>query len=218
MKMSDVLSESIPSSWDATKLSAPYTLSQALEYIKARAGELGNGASRAAFEATENGKTVVVKLATKTGGIESNRNEIKMLSSSTIQSYGFVLPLLGADQSSQPMWMVVPKASPASETDFQKATGSTVEDLMNFVLDATHPSDDIFAEPEPIQTKTNPNLEWVQSFKQFCKKMQHITSLMEFADIRNWGVYKGRLVVIDLGHSYISHEGLLDTAIKELNA
>lgn len=218
MKMSDILSESIPSSWDAAKLSAPYTLSQALEYIKARAGELGSGASRAAFEATENGKTVVIKLATKTGGIESNRNEIKMLSSNTIQKYGFVLPLLGADRSSQPMWMVVPKASPASETDFQKATGSTVEDLMNFVLDATHPTDDIFADPEPIQTKTNPNSEWVRAFKEFCKKMQHITSLMEFADIRNWGVYEGRLVVIDLGHSYISHEGLLDTAIKELNA
>lgn len=216
MKLLDVLYESLPPDWDAAQFDSPRSLEQSLAYAKSKAAEIGRGASRTVFRASANGRPVAVKVASTEGGVISNRTEIKLLTNNTIRRFNCTIPIIGFDQSPNPVWIVMELASPASDEDFKSLTGGSLEDLMNYVTGASHPSDDIFAEPEPVPTQTDKHNEWVKQFKQFCDTVKHITSVGEFYDLRNWGMLNNRPVVVDLGMTYIAHAGLLDQTLDQL--
>lgn len=212
MKFRDLLCESLPSGWEE-KLRAPYTLAQALEFAKQHAAELGRGASRAVFKIDDKR---VVKIAASEGGIDSNRTELQMLRSPAVKQSGFAVPLLAYDDETNPVWLVTALTKPATDRLFQQVTGGPLVDLVNFVMDVTEPNDDIFAEPVRVQTSTNPDSEWVQSFYAFCQRIKHITPLGELGDMKNWGELNGKPVIIDLGSTYIVHGGLFKDAIEQL--
>lgn len=207
MKLRELLAETQRPEW----LSQVASLEQAIERAAKHATELGRGANRVAFKLPDNR---VLKLAATQGGLDANRTEIQLLGNSTIKQFGVTVPLI--DSSDDAVWLITEFTKPATEQLFERMTGSNLNDLMNYVLGATEPNDDIFAEPVSVPTSTDTSSEWVQQFKVFCNKIGHITPVGEFADIKNWGEYNGRPVIIDLGATYIVHRGLFTSAVQEL--
>lgn len=207
MRLRDLLSETSRPDWLNRKMS----LEQAIEIATQHATELGRGANRVAFKLPDNR---VLKLATTKGGLDANATEIQLLGNVTIKKFGVTVPII--DAGDDHTWLITEFTKPATAQLFQKFTGSTLTDLINYAMDAMEPTVDIFDDPTPIQTSTNANAEWVQTFKRFCGKVAHITPIGEFADISNWGEYNGRPVLIDLGATFLAHRGMFMDAIRQL--
>ena len=188
----------IPEDWDSTIYNPTVSFAKRVKYAKERALQLGSGSSRVAFEIPYKGRKTVLKVAKNTKGMAQNNVESEILGDHILSN--IVIPMIDFDEtSSSPTWIHIEKADKVTPTMFKTLSGG--DDIKTFVSNAakmagkyhTYVSDDEIAE---IAAKMEDN-ELLADLVFFIGNYDIIH--VDFYALRNWGVYKGKLVIIDVG-------------------
>jgi len=184
----------LPDDWDAAIYSERVPFAQRIKYAKAKAKQLGTGSSRVAFEIPYQGRRTVLKIAKNAKGMAQNGEESSALSDWYLKGLNITIPLIDYDESTEnPTWIHTEFATKAKQSDFKKATGGN---LYDFVIYCVRQSgrERGYHIPEGI----NPESELVQNFTDYVGNYTH-HPWREYTQLRNWGIYEGRPVIIDIG-------------------
>lgn len=196
----------LPTDWDPTELGHDKTFKSRLEYAKNRAPKLGGGSSRIAFTIPDNGRPTVLKIAKNKKGLAQNEAEVDILTDGYIKNLDIVIPLIDYDKvNEQPIWLQTELA--------QKASEKQLCDIMKsgkYLFHLTTYADSIIGNPDAwAMARVRVHLkslspEDLETFKEYASELATVVSstALKMADLdraANWGLYKGRPVIIDLG-------------------
>lgn len=188
----------LPDDWDTAIYSERVPFAQRVKYAKMRAKQLGIGSSRIAFEIPYQGRKTVLKIAKNLKGMAQNGEEASTLSDWYLKSLELTIPLIDYDESSDnPTWIHTEFAEKAKQADFKKATGVPLYDFVMYcVRQSGRERGGRYNNAEEIGI--NPDSELVQNFTDYIGNYTH-HPWMDYTVLRNWGIYQGRPVIIDIG-------------------
>lgn len=202
MKISELINLTeapIPDDWDKDVFRQGGTYKGMIEYAKARAEQLGRGSSRVAFNVNYQGRRTALKVATNRKGLVQNEEESNLLDDYYLESIGIVIPLIDYDEESmQPRWLHTEFAEKVSKKQLERFFGGDM-DLITRYLDA-------------IQGRIRQNIpdlpESIRENENF-QKLEELVSNYglpagDLARKANWGIYRGRPVIIDLGYTDVT--------------
>lgn len=198
MKVSDIYESPIPDKWDSDMLSNKTSFAKTKKYVLDNAVKLGQGSSRLAVEVEYDGRPTAFKVAVNNKGIQQNIEEISILTDYFAVATEMIIPIIDYDESENPKWIHTEKAEKATESFFKKTFNASLSTLIMYAITKYEyivgrrkiPPNDIFAENEKAT--------------EFCDTLidlAHNTSLI-LSDLRNksnWGIYKNKPVIIDVG-------------------
>lgn len=187
----------LPDDWDAAIYSERVPFAQRIKYAKAKAKQLGVGSSRVAFEIPYEGRKTVLKIAKNPKGMAQNEEEVSALKDWYLKPLGITIPLVDYDQTSdRPTWLQTEFATKAKDSDFKKATGAT---LYNFIVFCVRQSGREHGSNNPKDYGIiDPENELVQNVTDYVGNYNH-HPWVELTTLKNWGIYQGRPVIIDIG-------------------
>lgn len=214
VKKDNTISEApLPAEWDKSKF-GPATpggeidFNRMADYAKARAKKLGIGSSRVALLVPYQGRDTALKVAINEAGVAQNKAESEMLLTPWVQNSGMVIPIIpeGFDKNNpEPTWIHCELAQPFLDQD--------EEDWFVNVRFIAY----WLTNPEKHDTiLKNMKSTWSMKYSeaQIAKKIDIFSQYVDFVlklskefdlkvnDLRyteNWGMYKGKPVIIDLG-------------------
>lgn len=217
MKISELIFENIeidemalPSDWDEDQLGHDKSFAKRVQYAKLRAKQIGTGSSRVAFIIPDNGRDTILKVAKNKKGMAQNKAEVDILSDNFIGKMDIVIPLIDYDKKNpSPTWMQTEKAEKIkSNKQLAKLLGCRDPyDLVmavNSQLGRQNRFEPSYSEIIQLLEKDKKTEEEIERFKEYVDQVCALvaSSTIIPADFRraaNWGLYQGRLVVIDLG-------------------
>jgi len=196
-RYSDFLLETpLPEDWDSTIFNPKISFKKRVEYAKERSKRLGTGSSRIAFEIPFEGRLTVLKIAKNNKGISQIEAEEQLLSDWYIRELNLTIPIIDADEINS-TWIHTEKAEKVKDNDFRKFFGGTLEDTLK---NATWMAG---------ITKSPASYDLVDENSAFYEKISDLSNLIgnysgyiqweDFKQIKNWGLWKGNPVIIDLG-------------------
>jgi len=214
MRASEFIAEQIvdemplPTNWDPQQFKQQTTSYKSrLAYALERAKKLGAGSSRVAMTIEYEGRPTVLKVAKNQKGLAQNSVEADILSDGYASQIGILIPIIDYDeQNREPSWVHTELAQPATEKQLcavmkcdslnqvigmakaiaGKMRGQTHADVVQFLRSRGKSDQDI----ETITEYGNLLADLANSFD------------VELGDLnrkQNWGFYKGRPVIIDVG-------------------
>lgn len=202
MKINDILTESpLPDDWDSTIYNDRVPFKHRVEYAKERAIQLGRGSSRVVFKIPYQGRKTALKVAANRKGMAQNEAEAMLLEDYILRDLGIVIPLIDYDESSAyPTWIHVEKAEKARKSDFQRILGARMEEVFNYVIWASGKNlwtsmGDVSA--EAFEDRVNTDHDVIQGLIFLISNYD--IQVADLERITNWGIYRGRLVIIDIG-------------------
>ena len=200
----DFLNESpLPDAWDKDKFKqrpAIKTFRDIIEYASEKADEVGRGSSRVAFKIDYKNQDTVLKIAKNEKGLAQNKQEIGYLSDDFIKNLNITIPMIDYDTDNiKPKWIHTELADKAEERDFINELNVTLKEFVLFCLYSILPPKNLDKDAHSlIDSKINKNSNL---YKSFTKLLQHYNDLEagDLLRIENWGIYKNKLVIIDIG-------------------
>jgi len=204
MKLSQLFETPIPDEWDKSVFNERIPFTQRVKYAKERATQIGTGSSRIAFVIKYNGRDTVLKVAKNKKGIAQNEYESSMLEDYLLSDYKILIPLIDYDEeNNSPTWIHTELATKAKQSDFKRKYGHSLDDIIDFVELYTgkgsrfrysrgQSAEETFPEIDPEDPLIDGLIFLVGNYD------------FEASDLRrvaNWGLYKGNLVIIDVGSS-----------------
>ena len=200
MKFSEFLNEApLPDSWDKEKYKGRLDFKEMVRYASERAAILGKGSSRIAFEIDFKNTKSALKIALNPAGISQNIQEVKYLSDSHLQKLGIVIPLIDYDKENyKPRWVQVAIAGRINEDFFKEKYGYTLKEIVYYIHKDLNGKN-----PDSLQIDQGDQL-----IKSLYDLIGNYKDLLygDLARIDNWGLYKGRPVIIDIGFDAISQK------------
>ena len=200
MKILNILeSPPLPDDWDKAIYAKQGGYSAKIAYAKERAKKVGQGSSRVAFVIDYQGRKTVLKIAKNKKGLYQNEHEQEALSDYYLKQLKVFIPMIDYDkESAQPSWLHVEFAEKVKESDFRKATGGSLDDLLSYVAHHARPREekDHWGNYQNVDSE----LEFVHDFETYVGNYPH-HSIGDYASPNNWGMYGGRPVIIDIGLS-----------------
>jgi hypothetical protein len=210
MRLNELFNESaineapLPDDWDKAVYTPSTKYSQRIAYAVERAQKMGKGSSRTVFEIEYQGRPTILKVAHNIKGMAQNEAEANILNDGYVQQIGIAIPLIDYDEEHpQPVWIHMEKAQRATQGQLSKMMqcGS----LHWLVATAVHAYSGKQSDCTDMVMK-HYNLsgrEEMDTFFEYVDKLQELMSmgvaLEDFTTARNWGLYNGSPVVIDLG-------------------
>lgn len=202
-----------------------------LKYAKSKAKKLGQGSSRVAFIIPYQGRETVLKIAKNIKGEEQNAVEAdygmhRMYGDSET---GILIPLIDYDEDNEmPLWLNFEKADKITESQFKSwlNTEITIDQMKNGVLQKDQKIKIGFVEFSMMlvnqfdrqirgvgDRSLSPNAirmfdaldqesnayKLISEVVDFCGNFDIIPG--DFTTIKNWGMWKERPVIIDMGFS-----------------
>ena len=200
----DFLNESpLPDTWDKDKFKqrpAIKTFRDIIEYASEKAAEVGRGSSRVAFKIDYKNQDTVLKIAKNEKGLSQNKQEIGYLSDDFIKSLNITIPMIDYDTDNvKPKWIHTELADKAEEQDFINELNVTLKEFVLFCRYSILPPKNLDKDAHGlIDSKINKSSNL---YKSFTKLLQHYNDLEagDLLRIENWGIYKNKLVIIDIG-------------------
>lgn len=200
----DFLNESpLPDTWDKDKFKqrpAIKTFRDIIEYASEKAAEVGRGSSRVAFKIDYKNQDTVLKIAKNEKGLAQNKQEIGYLSDDFIKNLNITIPMIDYDTDNvKPKWIHTELVDKAEEKDFINELNVTLKEFVLFCRYSILPPKNLDKDAHGlIDSKINKNSNL---YKSFTKLLQHYHDLEagDLLRIENWGIYKNRLVIIDIG-------------------
>lgn len=192
-RFSEFLTEApLPDDWDRAMYNERIPFTRRVQYAKERAKRLGSGSSRIAFVIPYQGRDTVLKIAKNNKGMAQNEVEASTLDDYIMREIGIMIPLIDYDEENdRPTWIHTEFASKAKDSDFVKACGGTLQQLVSY-------GRKFRGEKSWIDTSSiDEESELVQRFTDYIGNYN--PNLNDYIDIRNWGIYNGKLVIIDAG-------------------
>jgi hypothetical protein len=187
----------LPEDWDAAIYSERVPFAQRIRYAKAKAKQLGAGSSRVAFEIPYQGRRTVLKIAKNNKGMAQNAEEASALSDWYLKGLNLTIPLIDYDeQTDSPTWIHTEFATKAKNSDFKKATGAPLYDFVMYCVRQSGRERSGSNKPEDYGI--DPDSELVQNFTDYVGNYTH-HPWVEYTNLRNWGIYQGNPVIIDIG-------------------
>ena len=190
----------LPDDWDKSNFdgSKRTSFAKQIAYAKQRAARMGAGSSRVAFQIDYQGRKTILKIAKNPKGLAQNEQEAQMLSDWYAKGLNIMIPMIDYDESSdKPTWLHVELASKAKDSDFVRACGGKLLDLMSYASNYTGKRDRFGGDPSKIQDADDN--EFVNSFVDFCGNYDH--PIDDYSRLANWGIFNGQPVLIDIGFS-----------------
>jgi hypothetical protein len=216
----------LPADWDESMLGHDKTFKKRLEYVLQNAPRLGAGSSRLAVTIEDNDRPTVLKVAKNKKGIAQNIAELKILSHDRLSKHPIVIPLVDYDRKNpKPLWVQTELAQKIREPALCKLLKckSLVQFIgyVRFILN--RPTGLMWKNVPKVLEKSGYSEQDINTFYDYANEVADLvksSSLIEedfqFAD--NWGVYKGRPVIIDLGFDqsvYDLYESVPETQTNE---
>lgn len=198
----EILEEApLPDDWDSDKfIKGRMKHSELIDYVSELAKEVGQGSSRVAFEIPYQGRTTVIKVAKNAAGEAQNRAEAAILSNARVQSTNMVIPLIDYDtKNSRPMWIHVERAFKTDSWELDRL----FEDQLDALLVAANTTRNF------TRWKTTSN-KHIRNFIRFAEIVRDRIEWVDLDISENWGIYKGRPIVVDAGLTkgvYTKHYG-----------
>lgn len=198
MKFNELLFEMpLPRSWDSLIFDSSVPFSKRVAYAKERAKQIGSGSSRIAFEINYKGQPTILKIAKNRKGLIQNEVESRALEDWYLNKLGLFIPIIDYDQQNDPpQWIHTRKAQKATNNDFVRYAGADLQNVIKFALNLSgiEPTQYKVVSKKPL----NPDNPLIAGLADFFGNYPHIP-WREFQSLRNWGVYKRRPVIIDMG-------------------
>lgn len=196
--LSTLLTEApLPDDWDSGMFSERVPFKKRVEYAKQRAAQIGKGSSRVAFEIPYEGRKTVLKIAMNSKGMAQNEEEVRLLDDNHMQQIGNVIPLIDYDeQNSSPTWIHTEYASKLTQKQLEKYFDGISMDKITYYLD--HLTGNL---PVGYGKVSLPDEIFENENYQKLEELVGNFGLPagDFARKANWGLYKGRPVIIDMG-------------------
>ena len=209
MKIMEILSEApLPPEWDKQVYTPNTSYKKRIEYAVARAQKLGKGSSRTVVEIPYQGRQTVLKVAHNGKGMAQNEAEAGILDDWYVKQSGLVIPIIDYDEDhSQPVWLHTEKAEKVNAKQLCQLLRTN--DLSTLIRYANMMVGKIRYEQtymdRVIQTITELYGEdGAEIFSEYAGSLGDLATnndvdLRDFNTHKNWGVYKGEPVVIDIG-------------------
>ncbi len=186
----------LPDDWDKEIYNERNSFAKRINYAKERAKRLGGGSSRVAFKIPYQGRDTVLKVAKNVKGMAQNEHEVDVLSDWYLANLGIAIPMIDYDTDSQkPTWIHLEYASKATPSEFKRRTGGMPQDLVAYAYKVTGRKGGYWGNPNVI----NGESEVVRAFVDYAYNYDH--PLVDYTRLSNWGIFRGRLVIIDIGLS-----------------
>jgi hypothetical protein len=209
--MSLLLEMPPPKNWDLSVFKKSFK--KQLDYALQMATKLGSGSSRVVFEIKDDtGHSTVLKIAKNAKGLAQNTKEADYSINRMYKD--ITIPLLDHDQEhDQPKWLQFEKADKLTNQKFKAIEGFSFAQFSNML--------------QAYEIENNPKMRgWRIDYRKDIP--EHIQEEIEQSNIYqetidlcmifdlligdmcrlcNWGIYRGRAVIIDMG---------FDSAIQKL--
>jgi len=189
----------IPQDWDQEVYTPKTSFAAKVRYAQERAKKLGAGSARVVFNIEHEGRQTALKIAKNPKGLAQNSKEA---------DYGLyrmypdiTTPLIDYDEKhEEPIWIHLERADKLRKPQFKSITGYSFDDFA-----------DLLQADEARRNGRNYSVSHIDADQieliEESELYQETTSLMGNFDIlagdltrtANWGVYKGRPVIVDLG-------------------
>lgn len=195
----------LPSDWDESVYSSNIPFKRRVEYAKQRAEQIGRGSSRVVLKIKYQGRDTALKVALNRKGMAQNEAEAQLLGDGYVMRSGLVIPMIDYDERNpMPTWIHTEFAEKMrGKGQFKTMTGLDIDELSMFL---TNVDDERRGRRPTFRTS---NDMWNNDFAS--RLATFVTDLGipagDFGRTANWGVYRGRPVIVDLGLS----DDVLDT-------
>jgi hypothetical protein len=200
----------LPADWDPQQMRQQgTTFKSRLAYALERAKKLGTGSSRVATIIDYEGRPTVLKIAKNQKGLAQNSVEASILDDGYASQMGILIPLIDYDtQNRDPSWIHTELAQKANEKqlcslmkcqslyDLIKAAHAQLNEFSNSraILNDILDKNSHFGSSEQ---DNDTFLEYVNRLAEL--KSSFDIELADFYRPVNWGLYKGKPVIIDVG-------------------
>lgn len=206
---SEVDEMALPADWDPAAFGHDKTFKSRLEYAKDRAQRLGGGSSRVAFIIPDNGRETVLKVAKNNKGMAQNKAEIDILTDGYLGKLDIVIPLVDYDKKNrEPTWIQTEKAEKASEVKLAAMMKSGrylfyLTTYANYMIGSDRDKWGMERVNAHLESLSDEDKEIFVKYAQEIADLVSSSSLQmgDFDRASNWGIYKGRPVIIDLGYN-----------------
>lgn len=219
MRAFELLNEStvdemaLPAGWDAEALGHDKTFKSRLEYALERAPKLGVGTSRAAFVIPDQGRETVLKIAKNKKGMAQNEAEVDILEDGYIGKMDIVIPLIDYDRKNPtPVWIQTEKANKLNKKRLEELLycdelDGGLDDFMSAVYNVLGQRKNWMPTMKQIKQDledTTMSQDEIDIFFEYVNEVAMLISsssllIDDLYNTGNWGEYKGRPVIIDLG-------------------
>ena len=198
MKIKDIyLAEApLPDDWDSAIYSPHVPFKKRVDYAKQRAEQIGRGSSRVAFIIQYQGRKTVLKIAMNTKGAAQNEAEASLLEDWVVRQTGLAIPLIDYDErSSYPTWIHTEFATKITKQQFLRFSGgASLDDIMKYLREREGKRWFL-----GDSSKVDTNNEFVADLIDLYGNYSDTIAFEDLVRLANWGVYKNRPVIIDLG-------------------
>ena len=193
----------LPADWDPGVYKPSTSFAKQVRYAMDRARKLGGGSARITFDIEYEGRPTALKIARNKKGLAQNEFEAQMLSDHYAQSTGLLIPLIDYDQENpQPHWIHTEKAAKAKPNDIKRFFGVKPDELDRLLRVIFNTSQWIKYSPQETQAaydQVEAN-EYLYDLTKLAMDFDLPTG--DFAKPSSYGIYDGRLVLIDVGLSW----------------
>jgi len=198
----------LPADWDPQQMRQQgTTFKSRLQYALDRAKKLGTGSSRVATIIEYEGRPTVLKIAKNQKGLAQNSVEADILSDGYASQLGILIPLIDYDeQNREPSWIHTEMATKASDKQLANLMG--VDDLNSLVQlgNAIAGKSRFFTYQGLTDSmrKRGKTEEQIETASEYANILADLTNsfdveLGDFTRAANWGIYKGKPVIVDVG-------------------
>lgn len=201
MKIHDLLLEApLPADWDKDVFNANVPIKTRIEYAKARAIQVGRGSSRTAFVIPYKGRKTVLKVASHNAkGFAQNKAEAELFDDWYIEKLGITIPMFDYDErnGNKPVWVHVEFAEKITQSKLSSFFGGISMQRIIATIEA-----ESTGRGAPLSPEEYEKLEDNESYDSLRDLLINYNGVIHGGDLTraaNWGLYKGRPVIIDLG-------------------
>ena len=206
----------LPADWDPQQFKQQTTSYKSrLAYALERAKKLGAGSSRVAMTIEYEGRPTVLKVAKNAKGLAQNSVEADILSDGYASQLGILIPIIDYDeQNREPSWVHTEIAQPATEKQLCAVMKcDSLELLVRFANTIAGKYRGItaqtFVDSLAMNGKSEQDIETMTEYGNLLADLANSFDV-ELSDLNrkaNWGFYKGRPVIIDVGfNSNVSNQ------------
>lgn len=199
MKVEEIILKEtpLPSDWDKTAFSSKTSFAKMVAYAKERAKQVGRGSSRVAFKIDYQGRPTVLKVALNNKGIAQNQEETQLLDDWVVEQIGITIPMIDHDEENgdRITWIHTEFAEKISQKQLERFFGYDLSIITRY-LDYQFGRLKI-SFPPPTKPDEVHNNEYFNKLQELVGNFA--IPAADFSRKANWGLYKGKPVIIDLG-------------------
>lgn len=188
------------------------TFKQRLDYALQQAEKLGTGSTRIVMTIEYQGRPTALKIAKNNKGLEQNKLEVSVLTSSAAKQMNIVIPIIDYDKKNEnPFWVQTELAQKATKKQLCSLMRcDSLHELVSMaysILGQQGYPRGYYLKASEIQKNIKKQGRSDQDIKIFTKYAQRLANLKNYYNLalgdferkENWGIYQGRPILIDLG-------------------